>query len=318
MGVHAAVRSRGCRDYRRRPPVEVVRDNRLHCALSARKTGRSDVLAPRVLKRRAQPLDYPGEMDHPSLSKPSISTLWRARRHFRNSPIAVWLRLVAGRRIVLRTRDGLRIGCRPNSSDWRLVHELCGGARHATAFRYLAKRDRRGLILDLGAGPGCFSLLCADLSRDAHVLAYEAEASSVAQFQANLALNPRLADRIVLDTRAVSGVAATPGPTPGGVAADVPFATLIRQLAGPIELVRIDVPGAGTTLVEETPADVWERIPAIAMAVHHDGTPSVTRQQLMRRFESLGFVVSSEPGGSWFIERTGPRWRRSTVQSPAA
>ncbi len=264
-----------------------------------------------------------------------LSMPWLARPHIHNWPKLVWLRRGGRRPVVLRLRSGLRVACRPRTEDWSLLHGMCRSGAYGAAFRYLAKRDRHGLVLDLGAHTGYFTLWCTAVSPGVQVLAYEPAPSNAAAFTANLDLNPRLAERIVLETIAVSGVDGTSRvslpshgdarPAALGHAASVgkanrretAFDTIVRRLAGPIELVKMDIGGAEFSVLDETPADLWERIPAIFMTIHEDQTRNMVGHRLIRRFEALGYAASTDERGSLWFERTGPRWRRSTVQ-PAA
>lgn len=258
----------------------------------------------------------------------------RARQAIANWPKVVWLHYGAKSPVVLRLRSGLKVSCRPQTSDWTVVHEMCLGGSYSAAFRYLAKRERRGVVLDLGANIGCFSLLCAAAHPQAQVAAYEPETSNAAVFRRNLELNPDVAGRIALATRAVSGAEGTARlnisrnlagsniidgqvdaftrTTQVSVAS---FATIVQQMPGPIELVKMDVEGSEYSIVDETPAEVWERVPAIAMEIHEDTSRGMDRTRLIQRFESFGYTASSDRMGSWFFERTAPRWRRSPLAS---
>jgi len=200
---------------------------------------------------------------------------------------------------------------------------MCLGGSYSAAFRYLAKRTRRGVIFDLGANIGCFSLCSAHAHREARVVAYEPEPSNAAAFADNLALNAQLAPRIVLVVAAVAGTSGTTRLNISGNLAgsniieghvdsstrhiDVrvaEFADLVRSTCDPIELVKMDIEGSEFSIVDQTPAGVWDRVPAIAMEIHADEKIDMTRAQLIERFRALGYTVASDHMNSWFFERT--------------
>jgi FkbM family methyltransferase len=66
-----------------------------------------------------------------------------------------------------------------------------------------------GVVLDIGANTGIYTLLAAAASPTARVCAFEPVAEVQELLHANLALNPDLASRIVVEGRALSRVCAT-------------------------------------------------------------------------------------------------------------
>jgi len=69
--------------------------------------------------------------------------------------------------------------------------------------------EAEGAVLDIGANTGIYTLLAAAASPAARVCAFEPVAQARELLHANLALNPDLASRIVVECRALSRVCAT-------------------------------------------------------------------------------------------------------------
>jgi len=69
--------------------------------------------------------------------------------------------------------------------------------------------EAEGVVVDIGANTGIFTLLAAAASRAVRVCAFEPLAAPRELLRANLAFNPDLAPRIVVDRRALSRVCAT-------------------------------------------------------------------------------------------------------------
>ncbi len=249
-------------------------------------------------------------------------TLALARRHIHNWPMVAWLRYVARRPVVLSLRNGVRVACRPGSSDWTIVHELSAGS-YSSALQYLSARSGPGVVLDLGGNIGCFSLLCAALNGNIRVIAYEPEPSNLSSFRANLALNPGLAERIAVHPSAVAGL---DGRASLNVASNVAgtniipahrgsstvsqldvavtsFSRIVSEHAGVLHLVKMDIEGSEFSIVESTPPAVWMRIPAIAMEIHEDLALGMRCDQLLHRLETLGYSAEDDLMGSWFLKR---------------
>ncbi len=235
--------------------------------------------------------------------------------------MVAWLRFFARRPVVLTLRTGIRVACRPGTSDWAIVHELMAGS-YSSALRDLAGRRGPGVVLDLGGNIGCFSLWCAALNRHVHVIAYEPEASNLSAFRFNLDLNPHLAGRVAIRPVAVAGLAGTAVlNVPGNLAAaniipgrrgtstpqfDVEvraFSQVVQEIAGPIHLVKMDIEGSEFSILESTSSEVWARVPAVAMEIHDDPALGMRRDELLNRLGALGYTTSEDPMASWFARR---------------
>jgi FkbM family methyltransferase len=256
-------------------------------------------------------------------SRRALTTLLLARRHIRNWPMVLWLRFFARRPVVLRLRAGVRVACRPGTSDWTVVHEMAMAGSYSAAIQYLARCRDGGTILDLGANIGCFSLLCAALNPDVEVVAYEPEPSNVSAFDANVQLNHPLASRIRLVTSAVAGVSGVATLNVSSNVAgtniisshrdastrqiEVPvmaFSSILSGVDGAICLVKMDIEGSEFAVVNSTPPEAWARIPAIAMEIHEDLALDMRRDQLLEQLASRGYRAQSDRMGSWFLTRT--------------
>jgi FkbM family methyltransferase len=244
--------------------------------------------------------------------------------------MVVWLRYFARRPVVLALRNGVRVTCRPGTSDWTIVHELSAGS-YSSALRYLSARSGPGLVLDLGGNIGCFSLVCAALNANVRVVAYEPEPSNLSTFRENLALNPGLAERIAVHPSAVAGLDGRASlnvapnlagtniiPEHRGSSTDrldvavASFSRIVSEHVGVFHLVKMDIEGSEFSIVESTPPALWARIPAIAMEIHEDLALGMRRNQLLQRFDALGYAAEEDRVGSWFLQRPGVTERSSS------
>jgi FkbM family methyltransferase len=88
---------------------------------------------------------------------------------------------------VLRTRDGFRILVRPGSGD-RFI--ACRALVHRTHLSEGQKLNRGGVVIDVGANIGAFTILAArHVGPSGRVIAIEPEAGNYKQLVANVALN---------------------------------------------------------------------------------------------------------------------------------
>lgn len=133
--------------------------------------------------------------------------------------------------------------------EWALSEQICRLARNG------------GLLVDVGANMGYFSLLWAGANPSGRVVAFEAAPRNIALIENNLRLN-RLSDRIQLVPKAAGHRSGTisfqVGPATqtgwGGISAaatpdtiEVPLVRLDEALPDtPIEVLKIDVEGADT------------------------------------------------------------------------
>jgi FkbM family methyltransferase len=243
---------------------------------------------------------------------PTAGTFVRAIRHIENWPEIVSLRLGVGRRelSVVSFRSGISILVRRQSDDWGVVRDLFLQSGYGRSFEYLRSVSGEQTVIDLGANIGCFSVLAAAQNERLLVSAYEPGPPNVRIFELNCLANPSLARRIQLHREAAAGVARIAqwhfnATNPGGsslygegAGAPVtvrPFADIVSAMSGPIAMVKIDIEGAEYELVRTTPAETWDRIPALSIEIHRDPEQKESKNDLVRRFDELGF--RSEPDG---------------------
>jgi FkbM family methyltransferase len=255
-----------------------------------------------------------------------LANFLRARAHVKNWPMVLWLRYAARRPVVLSLRTGIRVACRPGTSDWTVVHEIALAGSYSRAFRHLETAVDGGIIVDLGANIGCFSLTCAALHPALQIVAYEPEPSNLSAFRTNLQLNPQLAGRITLVPRAVSADNGTAVLNVSSNLAgtniiahhrdasttqlEVPvagFPDVVMAVEQPIRLVKMDIEGSEFAIVKSTPAEAWARIPALAMEIHEDRAAGMLTDGLLAELASRGYRAESDRMGTWFLQRPDAR-----------
>ena len=250
-----------------------------------------------------------------------LKTALDITRQIENWPTAFDLRLRRRRRglRLLRFRNGLNVVCRGATRDWDVVHELLFAGGYGRALNYLKRLPGKPLVLDLGGHIGIFALLAASTHPGAEIHSCEPGPPNFRLFEMNCLANPATAERIHLRKHAVGGFARTTEwffdeLNPGGSSlfakhgASYPveirtFADLVRSLAGPIGLVKIDIEGAEFELLERTPPEVWQRIEAISLELHEDPSGKVSQDVFFRRMASHGYRIEEEAVCSFFLHR---------------
>jgi len=255
-----------------------------------------------------------------------IITLSKAIRHVKNWPVVINRQMLArgSGPAKLRFRNGLTASFRPETADWEMVKEVMLDGAYAHAFDYLEAQQSSLPILDLGANLGFFSLRAAQCSPASAIYAYEPAPKNVAQMKLNLSLNPGLARRIQVFAEAVGGStrqadfffdeeapqASRLAPGAGG-SGRLPvtvraFADILNNITPAWALVKIDVEGAEYEIFEQTPAEAWQGVRALALEIHHPPTGwAGGRAGLLAHVQALGFVPARESSGgdSYFFHR---------------
>jgi len=242
---------------------------------------------------------------------------------------ALRLRSKRGTHSLLRFKNGPSVVCRGGTRDWDVLHELFFAGGYAAALRYLkAEQATAGVVLDLGGNIGAFSLLASEHTAPNVVIhAFEPGPENARLFRINTLLNPQFAGRIQLHEEAVGGIdgealwhfdADNPGASSlygqGGKSVKVKLASLasvVARFPQPILLVKIDIEGSEYELLEQAPAALWQKIPAIALEVHDDPRGKSNPDAYLQRMRNLGYRVEQEAVISYFL-------RLESTLAPAA
>lgn len=221
---------------------------------------------------------------------------------------------------LLEFRDGLtliiRIGRR---GDEAVMHEMLFAGGYGRALSYLSTLPE-GVVLDLGANFGLFSLLASRANPKLRIYAYEPGPENLAMLQMNLLANPRLKERITLIPKGVSGTSGraswhfVPGnPGASGFFADGPhtvevelvsFQHAIEACGSTSAFVKMDIEGSEFDIVRETSRSAWQRVSALAFEVHDDPRKLTSRNEFFTRLQDEGFHIDEEDVISYFAYRT--------------
>lgn len=248
-----------------------------------------------------------------------LRTLISMIRTIENWPEAARGRLLpkSFRFSLLRFRSGLSLIHRRGTRDWDVIHEILYAGGYGKSLRYLGGSGR-GVVLDLGANIGVFSLAAACANPFISVSAFEPGPPNADLLAANLAINPDLGRRIKLNYAAVSGISFEAkwqfdSLNPGGSALrpgnaegiDVPVLTLasvVDSIREPISLLKMDVEGSEYDILENTPVDLWKKIPAIGMELH-DGGIGDEREAFLQSMKRLGYQIHTDACSTLFLKR---------------
>lgn len=228
-------------------------------------------------------------------------TLHLARRH--------WLR----RDFDLRTRSGLCLRIRAGSEDARIAKSIFAKQRYTNDFVSI---PRGGVVLDVGANIGAFSLFAAQCTGDAgRIFAFEPEPSNFLCLEGNLRRNGNR--NVTTQALAIAGesgrrrlaLASSGSHSLGESATAETLEVEARSLADwigesgldRIDFLKLDCEGAEIEIIDGLDADTAGRIERIALEFHPRAGHS--RETLGQRLSELGFEVLVPPTGSYAFAR---------------
>jgi FkbM family methyltransferase len=220
---------------------------------------------------------------------------------------------------LLRFRHGLNLICRGGTRDWDVIHELVFAKSYERALRYLSLSHAEMTVIDLGGNIGLFSLLAAQRAPSATIHVFEPGTPNLRILEMNLLANPQLGERIHVHREAVAGKSGVakwffdvnnPGGSSlfgtGDTGTDVDIRSLsdvVKEFAGRIGLVKIDIEGAEYEIIEQTPAEIWQLIPAISLELHDDPNKRMSNDQFLDRMVEFGYRIEPERVCSFFLKR---------------
>ncbi len=193
--------------------------------------------------------------------------------------------------------DGVRVLLRGRSSDLFIVRE--------NFQRKLYGKPPTGIVIDLGANIGAFSLYAARTATQ--VYAFEPETSNFAQLEKNCALNPTLPIQVF--KKAAGGTNGTARLSLGAInkgasslilkrsdaAEKVETLTLDRifSLCGlrHVDFLKVDIEGSEYALFENVSIHTLRHFNSITLEIHHVKGKSV--RDIISKLETAGFHVRS-------------------------
>jgi FkbM family methyltransferase len=220
---------------------------------------------------------------------------------------------------LLRFRGGLNLVCRSGTRDWDVIHELVFAQSYERAFRYLSSLQGETIVIDLGGNIGLFSLLAARRARSATIHVFEPGPPNLRILEMNLLANPQTDKRIHVHREAVAGKSGVAKwffdhKNPGGsslfgtgeTGTDVSIRSLsdiVNEFTGRIGLLKIDIEGAEYDMIEQTPAEIWQLIPAISLELHDDPNKRTSNDRFLDRMSQFGYRIEPERVCSFFLRR---------------
>lgn len=196
-----------------------------------------------------------------------------------------------GETLTFRLPGGARISC-PNHPGARVpVYEVFAEDAYGLA-DLLSGVSQDGVVLDIGAHIGCFSVAVALRLPDVTVHAYEASPATAQWLTRNVAAN-QLEQRVSAHPIAISaergslsfadnaccsslnGLTAPPGTARVTVAA-ITFGDAVRAAGGRVDVVKIDTEGAEYSLILGSEVESWRTVRSMVIEYHdvpgHDWT----------------------------------------------
>jgi len=234
--------------------------------------------------------------------------------------------IVVRKPVAIPTPLGFRFVLKPD--DPKSLKMASGFYEREDVRIYKTLKFQRGLVLDVGANIGFFSLLFAHLYPECQIHAFEPNPYAFERLQENLKANPKLGYRISTFANAVSDreqhveLTTVPGAAghawgrvgiprrDGMVTFDVAATTIDSLYAGsrvPIRLIKIDVEGYELPVLEGASAVVAEFRPIIVFEVSLSfliEQPGVYQRQLA--FAEKHGYQAMVLGGAGLVPYKGP------------
>jgi len=205
-----------------------------------------------------------------------------------------------GRRPMIVEVKGSRMIVRPRSYDLYILGEVFGEEVYAPRLSF---DGEPGLVVDLGANIGSFSVWAARRWPAANILAVEMEGENFSLLKENIelnALNGRVAAvqaavwdspghvRIKRDRLNAGGHSAS-SDADGDEVRAVTLGTLLQTVEGRIiDILKMDIEGTEAGLFTEQNAKIFSRVGYLTVEVH----PGVAVERIASYLEALGFVVN--------------------------
>lgn len=208
----------------------------------------------------------------------------------------------------IRFRNGLVLRGRPQDTPILLFFEVFA----AGCYRRLAD-PCGGVIADLGANIGAFTLDWLHRNPRAHVHAYEPDPDTCAVLRENVAANG-LAPRVTIWNEAVarsdgqlafdrSALSLGGRIGNGGLSVSCVSLGTVLERAGALDLIKLDVEGAEADVLEGG-APVLGRVPQLVGEYHADLVPDVRRRiEVALAPSHTCTIVQSRRCGSMFIAK---------------
>ena len=212
-------------------------------------------------------------------------------------------------RVTLRTREGLRIICRNNHWDARIVAETL---LEQVYMKHIVLDSHSAVVVDVGGYIGDFSLYAAK-NLGARVIAYEPIPDNFELLEANIKVND-FGDRIKAWNKAVSGepeikinVARKDGDihasgymyAGSGEQIVIKCSSLAAVFAenniSNMDLLKVDCEGCEYGLLLGAPPETFEKIRNIVFEYHEIDGWQQNLHRLNHRLESLGYAVIQDP-----------------------
>ena len=250
-----------------------------------------------------------------------IKTFWQIIQRIDNWPTALAMRLNRRQRglRMLNFHGGPVVICRSGTREWDVIHEILFAGGYGNALEYLKKLPGNPLVLDCGANIGLFSLLAMRHHPTATIHAFEPGPPNYRLFEMNRLANPDVSNRIQLHKEAIGGETRkarwhfdedNPGASNLYTGIDQGFDVQIRSLTdvlqalpSEIDLLKLDIEGAEYEVLAATPAEIWRRIRAISLELHHDPAGKISQGEFLNQMRKLGFQIASERVCSFFLRR---------------
>jgi FkbM family methyltransferase len=236
------------------------------------------------------------------------------RRAFRNWYALHLLRRGWIRRdYVLHTRSGLRVSVRPGTDDARITKSIFAKQRYTNE---LVSIPGNGIVVDVGANIGAFSLFAAERTRSGgHVFALEPEPANYRCLTENFARNT-----LSNVTPYAIAIAAESGRQPLALASSGSHSLLGDPTAEHIEVatrslpdwmleagleridfLKLDCEGSEIEIIEQLDPATARRIAQIALEFHPRSGRS--REDVANRLTELGFEVQMPSSGFYVYAR---------------
>jgi FkbM family methyltransferase len=212
--------------------------------------------------------------------------------------------ITKGERRTIRMKDGTAISVRPRTTDTITLFEVI----MRDNYRLRETDIDNGVILDIGAHIGTFSMYASKFGKDVKIFSFEPEPLSFGLLSSNISAN-KLSDRVSVFNLAVSdkdgpgelfvdrnstgehSIIGTDGKRISVELVSLDKVFKNNNIKG-CRLMKMDVEGAEYKILYNTKPDILRRIDNIYMEYHNlKDIPENNGTSLKRFLESVGFSV---------------------------
>ena len=207
----------------------------------------------------------------------------------------------------LKLRNGLVLWVREGTPDVCVIHEVIYSKSYYLLMDIL-KKTMRGVILDLGANIGIFSLFCSQTNPQLNILSFEPTVENFSLLSKNIAEN-KSNEKIKIIQKAVTsdgqpryihynktnpgGSSVNLNDNLNGLSETISLIDILRQ-NNSIFLIKMDIEGTEYEIFYNITISDLKLVKYLYIEIHNDPNNLCSRKELIKKIEKLNFAIKHE------------------------